>query len=67
MNYAKFVTLGVISAIIWSFSITYTVYFFSDNYFVKQYLSLIIAIIVAVVVIQMVIKGITNKIKVKRT
>ncbi|AJI55920.1 VTT domain-containing protein [Francisella philomiragia] len=67
MNYAKFVTLGAISAIIWSFSITYTVYFFSDNYFVKQYLSLIIAIIVTVVVIQMVIKGIINKIKVKRT
>ncbi|MDE4951113.1 VTT domain-containing protein, partial [Francisella tularensis] len=45
MNYAKFVTLGTKSAIIWSFSITYTDYFFSDNQFVNQNLSLIIAIV----------------------
>lgn len=67
MNYAKFVTLGTISAIIWSFSITYTVYFFSDNQFVKQNLSLLIAIVVVAVIIQILIKGIINKIKAKRT
>ncbi|AIT09009.1 hypothetical protein LO80_02795 [Candidatus Francisella endociliophora] len=67
MNYAKFVVLGAISAVIWSFSITYTVYFFSDNPFVKQNLSLIIAIIVIVVITQMVLKAIRNKIKAKRT
>ncbi|MED7788153.1 VTT domain-containing protein [Francisella sp. 19X1-34] len=66
MNYFKFVTFGVISAIIWSFSITYTVYFFSDNPFVKKYLSLIIMLIIAFVIIQMSIKTIKNKIKAKK-
>ncbi|AEI36008.1 VTT domain-containing protein [Francisella salina] len=66
MNYAKFVTLGIISAVIWSFSITYTVYFFSDNHFVKQYLSLIIVIVITALMIQMILKGIINKIKAKR-
>ena len=36
MNYIKFVIFGAISAIIWAFSITYTVYFFSNNAFVKN-------------------------------
>ncbi|APC91310.1 MULTISPECIES: VTT domain-containing protein [Francisella] len=67
MNYIKFVVFGVISAIIWSFSITYTVYFFSDNDFVKHNLSLIISLIVVVVIFQMVFKALINKIKVKKS
>lgn len=67
MNYARFVTLGIISAIIWSFSITYTVYFFGNNSFVKSNLSLIILIIIALVVGQMLLKYNINKIKTKRT
>lgn len=67
MNYIKFVIFGAISAIIWSFSITYTVYFFSDNPFVKKYLSLIIMIIIAFVLIQMAIKSLKNKIKAKKS
>lgn len=67
MNYFKFVTFGAISAIIWSFSITYTVYFFSDNPFIKKNLSLIIAIIVTVVISQMIFKGIKSKIKAKNS
>lgn len=66
MNYAKFVFLGTISAIFWSFSITYTVYFFSDNPFVKENLSLIIAIIIVLVVVQVILKSIRNKIKAKK-
>ena len=67
MNYPKFVLLGVISAIIWSFSITYTVYFFSDNDFVKQNITTIIMLIVIFVVIQTAYKYILNKIKSKKT
>jgi len=67
MNYLKFVSFGIVSAIIWSFSITYTVYFFSDNSFVKNNLSLIIVIIVTIVISQMVIKSILSKIKAKKS
>lgn len=67
MNYIKFVIFGIISAIIWSFSITYTVYFFSDTPIVKENLSLIIAIIILTVVGQAVIKNIRHKIKVKKS
>ncbi|GAB4222206.1 MAG: VTT domain-containing protein [Francisella sp.] len=67
MNYAKFVILGIISAVIWSFSITYTVYFFSNNDFVKNNLSILIAIVIISVVIQSIIKIIINKIKIKKT
>ncbi|AXA33670.1 VTT domain-containing protein [Francisella adeliensis] len=67
MNYPKFVLLGVISAIIWSFSITYTVYFFSDNDFVRENLTTIIMLIVIFVAIQTFYKYISNKIKAKKT
>lgn len=66
MNYPKFVLLGIISAIIWSFSITYTVYFFSDNAFVKKNLTTIIMLIVVFVLVQTLYKYISNKIKSKR-
>lgn len=66
MNYIKFVTFGAISAMIWSFSITYTVYFFSDNPFVKRYLSLIIMLIIAFVLIQISYKALKSKIKAKK-
>lgn len=66
MNYPKFVLLGVISAIIWSFSITYTVYFFSDNDFVRENLTTIIMLIVIFVIIQTFYKYISNKIKAKK-
>ncbi|ASG67574.1 membrane protein [Francisella halioticida] len=66
MNYFKFVTFGAISAIIWSFSITYTIYFFSDNPFIKRYLSLIIMLIIAFILIQISFKSLKNKIKVKK-
>ncbi|QIW09878.1 VTT domain-containing protein [Francisella sp. LA112445] len=67
MNYFKFVTFGIISAMIWSFSITYTVYFFSDFPFVKKYLSLIIMLIIAFVLIQISYKALKNKIKAKKS
>ena len=67
MNYFKFITFGIISAIIWSFSITYTVYFFSDNPFVKHNLSLIIVVIVTAVIFQIILKALYAKIKTKRT
>ncbi|MFT4694061.1 MAG: membrane-associated protein [Francisella sp.] len=66
MNYTKFVTLGIISAIIWSFSITYTVYFFSGYRIVKDNLSLIIMLIFALVIGQMLVKQLIYKIKVKK-
>lgn len=66
MNYTKFVTLGIISAIIWSFSITYTVYFFSGYSIVKDNLSLIIMLIFALVISQMLIKQLIYKIRVKK-
>ncbi len=66
MNYSKFVTLGIISAIIWSFSITYTIYLFSGYSIIKDNLSLIIMLIIALVVAQVVIKQIINKLKAKK-
>ncbi|WP_150466536.1 VTT domain-containing protein [Francisella sp. SYW-9] len=66
MNYFKFVTFGAISAIIWSFSITYTVYFCSDIPFVKKYLSHIIMLVIIFVLIQISYKAIKNKIKAKK-
>ena len=67
MNYPKFVTLGIISAIIWSFSITYTVYFFSGYSIVKNNLSLIIMLIFILVIGQMLVKQLIYKIKAKKT
>lgn len=66
MNYAKFVILGIISAIIWSFSITYTVYFFSSYSFIKDNLSLIIILIFALVIAQTLLKQLIYKIKTKK-
>lgn len=67
MNYIKFVTLGIISAIIWSFSITYTVYFFSGYSIIKNNLSLIIMLIFALVIGQMLVKQLIYKIKAKKS
>ncbi|KEI35759.1 VTT domain-containing protein [Allofrancisella frigidaquae] len=67
MNYPKFVILGSLSAIIWSFSITYTVYFFSENKFIKENLSLIIILVIVAVIGQVIFKYILNKIKTKRS
>ena len=61
INYKKFVILGAISAAIWSYSITYITYFFSDNSFVKKNLSIIIIIILVIVAVQSLIKHIRNK------
>lgn len=48
MNYPKFVALGVIAAIIWVYSVTYTAFIFSNNDFVRRNFGLFIMIIIVV-------------------
>ncbi|MFC4891911.1 DedA family protein [Pseudofrancisella aestuarii] len=48
MNYPKFVALGVIAAIIWVYSVTYTAFIFSNNDFVRHNFGLFIMVIIVV-------------------
>lgn len=51
MKYSKFVMLGVLSAALWSSSITYTAYMFGTNKFIKNNLGSLILIVIALVLI----------------
>ncbi|MFT5950660.1 MAG: membrane-associated protein [Francisella sp.] len=48
MHYPKFVTMGIIGAFIWVYSIIYLAFLFSDNDFVRKYFGVFIILIIIV-------------------